>query len=74
MISYIVESRIEQATLDILGNMGYETLFGLDITSNRRTPESEFYKDVVLTEGPARLIDRLNPSIITIITGSRNYQ
>jgi len=44
MISYITESHIEQATLDILDNMEYKTLFGLDITSNRRTPEIEFYK------------------------------
>jgi hypothetical protein len=58
MISYITESHIEQATLDILDNMGYKTLFGLDITSNRRTPEIEFYKNDILTKGLAKLIDR----------------
>jgi type I restriction enzyme R subunit len=57
------ESHIEQAALDILGNMGYETLFGPDIAPDGRTPERKSYKDVVLTERLERVIDRLNPSI-----------
>lgn len=39
MISYIAESHIEQVVLDILGNMGYKTLFGPDIALDRRAPE-----------------------------------
>jgi len=57
------ESHIEQAALDILGNMGYETLFGPDIAPGGRIPERESYKDVVLKERLERGINRLNPSI-----------
>jgi len=57
------ESHIEQAALDILGNLGYETLFGPDIAPGGRMPERESYKDVVLKERLKRGINRLNPSI-----------
>ena len=57
------ESHIEQAALDILGNMGYETLFGPDIAPDGRTPERESYKEVVLTERLERVIERFNSSI-----------
>ncbi len=62
-MQFMSESHIEQAALDILGNMGYETLFGPDIAPDGRTPERKSYKDVVLTERLERVIDRLNPSI-----------
>ena len=39
MISYIAEFYIEQVTLDIVGIMEYEILFGPDIAPDRRTPE-----------------------------------
>ena len=60
---YLAESHIEQAALDILGNMGYETLFGPDIAPGGRISERESYKDVVLKERLERGINRLNPSI-----------
>jgi len=63
MSKFIAESHIEQAALEILGGLGYETLFGPDIASDGKMPERVSYGDVVLIDRLKRMIDRLNPSI-----------
>ena len=62
-MAYLAESHIEQAALEILSSMGYETLFGPDIAFDGKMPERKSYRDVVLTDRLERMIDRLNPTI-----------
>ena len=63
MPKIITESHIEQAALEILSSMGYETLFGPDIAFDGKMPGRNSYSEVVLKDRLERVIDRLNPSI-----------
>ncbi|MGC8758259.1 MAG: type I restriction endonuclease, partial [Caldisericaceae bacterium] len=62
-MSYLAESHIEQAALEILSSLGYETLFGPDIAPDGKSPERASYSEVVLKERLARAVERLNPTI-----------
>lgn len=63
MTSFIAESHIEHAALEILSSLGYETLFGPDIAFDGETPERKSYREVVLVNRLKKIVDRLNPSI-----------
>jgi type I restriction enzyme R subunit len=63
MPKMITESHIEQAALEILSSLGYETLFGPDIAPDGSTPQRESYGEVVLNERLARAVARLNPYV-----------
>ncbi|MEM3473642.1 MAG: type I restriction endonuclease subunit R [archaeon] len=62
-MSYLAESHIEQAALEILENLGYDTLFGPDIAPDGKLPERVSYSEVILKERLLRAVARLNPSI-----------
>ncbi len=59
----ITESEIEQVALDILTDLGYETLFGPEIAHDGERPERSSYADVVLVDRLRRAIDKLNLKI-----------
>ena len=48
MTSTINESLIEQAALQWLAELGYETAFGPEISPGGERPERESFRDVVL--------------------------
>jgi type I restriction enzyme R subunit len=63
MKSIITESEVEVAALDILSELGYETLYGPDIAPDGGKPQRQNWSDVVLLERLKDAVDRLNPSV-----------
>lgn len=59
----ITESEVEEATLDILSELGYKILHGPDIAPDSINPQRQSYSDVVLIERLRNIVDKLNPSI-----------
>lgn len=59
----INEDMVEQEALDILSDLGYEILYGPDISPDGPSPMREVYSDVVITERLRDAIYRLNPDI-----------
>ncbi|HDP78666.1 MAG TPA: hypothetical protein ENN47_10900, partial [Mesotoga infera] len=59
----MTESEIEVIALDILTEIGYERLFGPDISPDGHFPERSTYRDVVLIERLRRSLARVNPHI-----------
>src|SRR5690606_3659882 len=58
----ISEDQIEQIAINYLKNLGYEYIFGIDISPDGEHPERK-YNEVVLTTRLRDAIDKLNPSI-----------
>ena len=63
MPSILTESNIEDVALEILSELGYNILHGLDIAPNGINPQRKSYSDVVLVERPIVAVDRINPNI-----------
>jgi len=59
----MTEDQLEQEALGWLGEVGYETLYGLDIAPDGETPERANYRQVLLEERLRIAVDRLNPTI-----------
>ena len=61
----MTESEVEQAALDILGELNYKTLYGPDIAPapEGTRPERESYSDVVLVDRLAKAIEKINSTI-----------
>lgn len=59
----ITESDIEQITLDILSELGYEIVYGPDIACDGIKPKRKSYSDIVLIERLINAIDKFNPKI-----------
>ena len=57
------ESVVEQATLDWLSGLGYQTLFGPDIAPGMPAAEREHYGQVVLEYRLRQALARLNPQV-----------
>jgi len=57
------EQIIEDATLDILAQLGYATVRGTDIAPDKPGAERQSYGDVVLRGRLEAAVDRLNPRI-----------
>lgn len=62
----INEDMVEQEALEILQELGYETLYGPDISPDGSTPMRDLYSDVVIVEKLRDAINRLNPDIPTV--------
>src|SRR5699024_7740663 len=56
------EDDLEQATLEWLEELGYETLHGPDIAVDGEYPESESYQEVVLHDRLEEALRKINPS------------
>src|SRR3989338_6719344 len=63
MSNLLAESEVEQATLDILSELGYEILYGPYISPEGTSPQRKNWSDVILLERIAVEVDRLNPNI-----------
>jgi len=57
----INEDMVEQEALEILQELGYEILYGPDISPDGSTPMRDLYSDVVIVEKLRDAINRLNP-------------
>jgi len=62
----INEDMVEQEALEILQELGYEILYGPDISPDGSTPMRDLYSDVVIVEKLRDAINRLNPDIPTV--------
>jgi len=57
------ESNIEQFTIDLLQNFGYQYLYGPDIAPDSDTPERTQFEEVLLPERLRKAVGRINPFI-----------
>ncbi|MBN1155830.1 type I restriction endonuclease subunit R [candidate division KSB1 bacterium] len=62
-MSLIVEQDIENAALEILGELGYSIVHGPDIAPDGPYPERADWDEVVLVDRLERAVRKLNPSI-----------
>jgi len=60
---HLTEYEIEQAALDWLKSVGWETLFGPDIAPDMLAAERENYEQVVLERRLRQTLQRLNPQM-----------
>ncbi len=63
MSSILTESEVEDVALEILSELGYKILHGLDIAPDGINPQRKSYSDVVLVERLRDAVDRINPNI-----------
>lgn len=61
--SNFCESHLEEATLEWFEELGYETVFGPDISPDGDYPEREDYSDVVLADRLREAISQINPRL-----------
>ena len=59
----ITESEVEEAAIEILRELGYDYLFGPDISPDGTAPERKNYDEVVLIDRLRLSIDTLNPKL-----------
>lgn len=59
----IVESEIEQATLDILRELGYDIIYGPDLLPDGLFAERQTYQEIILTGRLVKKLYDINPHI-----------
>ncbi|HNZ61201.1 MAG TPA: type I restriction endonuclease subunit R [Methanofastidiosum sp.] len=59
----ITESEVEEAAIEILTELGYDYVFGLDIAPGGVNPERNSYAEVVLVDRLRSSIDSINPNL-----------
>ncbi len=57
------EKEIEQFSIELLQNLGYQHIFGPDIAPESETPERKTFEDVLLIERLRIAVGRINPNI-----------
>jgi len=62
-MSKIYEQQIETLVMELLGSLGYESVYGPDIAFDGIRPERNNYEEVILEERVRKAIFRLNPTI-----------
>jgi len=63
MKSIITESEVEQYTLEILNNLGYEIIYGPNIAPDSDNPKRKDWDDIILEEDLRYTIETLNPQL-----------
>ncbi len=63
MTRIMTESEVEEVALDILSELGYKIINGLDIAPDGISPERQSYSEVVLIERLKNAVDKFNPDI-----------
>lgn len=63
MILNFTEASLEEAAIEILGELGYDYRFGPDISHDGDSPEREDYKDVILKNRVKDALFRINKDI-----------
>src|ERR1700730_14348503 len=66
-MAYLSEAAVEELVLDQLRDLGYAVAPDADIGPDGRAPERESYSDVLLAKRLAAAINRLNPSIPSVV-------
>ena len=61
--SRIIESQIEQFTLELLEKQGYEYIYGPDIAPDSDKPARKTFEDVLLIDKLREAVARINPAI-----------
>ncbi|WP_036223699.1 type I restriction endonuclease subunit R [Mesoaciditoga lauensis] len=59
----ITESEIENFTIELLKNLGYQHLYGPDIAPDNDRPERESFEEVLLLERLRKAVNRINSTI-----------
>ncbi len=59
----MTESEVEEAAIEILNELGYDYVFGPDISPDGPSPERKSYDEAVLIERLRSSIDNLNPKL-----------
>ncbi|NCB03284.1 MAG: type I restriction endonuclease subunit R, partial [Spirochaetia bacterium] len=62
-MSHISENEIEDFTIQLLENLGYEYLYGPDIAPDSSTPQRTSFSEVILHDKVKSAIQRLNNSL-----------
>lgn len=57
------ESHLEEAALEWFEELGFETIFGPDISPDGDYPEREDYSDVILVDRLREALSRINPDL-----------
>lgn len=63
MSTNFVESQLEEAALEWFEELGYEVVFGPDISPDGDYPERDDYQQVILTERLREALERINPRL-----------
>lgn len=63
MTSKITEQDVEDASLEILGELGYEIIHGINIAPDSETPLRSKWDDVILKPRLKEAIQKLNPKL-----------
>ncbi|BDQ03947.1 type I restriction endonuclease subunit R [Ignavibacterium sp.] len=63
MFSKLIESDIEQFTIELLENLGYEYVSPASISPDGDQPERQTFDDVLLINKLKNAVDRINPTI-----------
>ena len=59
----ITENTIEEFTIDLLGRLGYQYLYGPDVAPDGIHPERNSYEDVILSDRLEKAVRAINPTI-----------
>jgi type I restriction enzyme R subunit len=59
----MIESHVEQATLEWLAQLGYETAFGPDVEPEKLMAERDDFTEVVLSRRLRAALERINPQL-----------
>lgn len=59
----ITEHTIEEFTIELLENLGYEYVYAPNIAPDGKTPERETYEQVLLVKRLQKAVQRINPTI-----------
>jgi type I restriction enzyme R subunit len=62
-MNFIAEQDIEDASLEILQELGYKIIYGPEIAPNGNNPERKNWDDIILIDRLRAAIDKLNPDI-----------
>lgn len=63
MSKFISEEDVENISLDLFRELGYDIIHGPDIAPDGPNPERKDYSDVVLIDRLKRAVDKFNPNI-----------
>lgn len=63
MSKFISEEDVENISLDLFRELGYDIIHGPDIAPDGPAPERKSYSDVVLIDRLKRAVDKFNPNI-----------
>lgn len=63
MENYMFETEAEKRTIELFGELGYETEYAPNISPNGSMPQRESYYEVVLTKRLTEALKRINPEV-----------